>query len=117
MKEYSSRKHGEWERQGYKETDVENIKTAEAYKTLEVILKAAYDHAATGKGKERHADGQKFEDQPIVTLEKLYHSGVLFQAAKKMHESQRLEKEAAIKELLGAINYLAARIIYLEGKE
>lgn len=98
-----------------KEIALEQQETAEAYRTLEVILKAAYDQAATGKGKERHADGQKFEDQPIVVLEKLYQSGVLFQAAKKMHESQRLPKEAAVKELLGSINYLAARIIYLTG--
>jgi len=28
-----------------------------------------------------------------------------------MHESQRLSKEAAIKELLGAINYLSMAVI------
>jgi len=99
-----------------KEIAIDQIATAETYKSLELILKAAYEQAATGKGKERHADGQRFENQPIVTLEKLYHSGALFQAAKKMHESQRLDKEAAVKELLGAINYLAARIIYLTGE-
>jgi hypothetical protein len=41
---------------------------------------------------------------------------VLFQAAKKMHESQRLETDRAINELLGAINYISARIIYLRSK-
>ena len=95
-----------------KEIMLNNLK----YQSLGNILLEAYDQAANGKGKERHADGQKFEEQPIIVLEKLYQSGVLFQAAKKMHESQRLEKDAAIRELLGAMNYLAARIIYLRGK-
>ena len=98
-----------------KEIALEQIATSERYKSLEAILSAAYSQASAGKGNERHADGQRFEDQPIVTLEKLYHSGVLFQAAKKMHESQRLEKDRAVAELLGAINYIAARIIYLNG--
>lgn len=94
-----------------KEIMLNNLK----YQSLGNILLEAYDQAANGKGKERHADGQKFEEQPIIVLEKLYQSGVLFQAAKKMHESQRLEKDAAIRELLGAMNYLAARVIYLRG--
>lgn len=98
-----------------KEIALEGIATAEAYKTLEDILKAAYDHAATGKGKERHAAGQKFEDQPIMVLQKLFTNGPLFQAGKKMHESQGMDKEAAVKELLGAINYIAGRIIYITG--
>lgn len=88
----------------------------EAYKTLEVILKAAYDQAATGKGKERHAEqNQKFEDQLIVTTEKLFPGGTLYQANKKMHESMRLPKEAAVRELLGAIIYICGRITYLSG--
>lgn len=95
-----------------KETMLNNIK----YESLGNILIEAFNQASEGKGKERHADNQKFEDQPIIILEKLYQSGTLFQAAKKMHESQRLETDRAINELLGAINYLAARIIYLRSK-
>lgn len=47
----------------------------------------------------------------MIVLGKLYKSGPLFQAAKKMHESQGLEKDAAIRELLGAINYICGEII------
>jgi hypothetical protein len=83
------------------------------YKALIMVLNSAYYQAAHGKGNDRHANGENFENQPIITLEKLYKSGCLFQAAKKMHESQRLEPEAAINELLGSINYLAGRIIVL----
>lgn len=86
------------------------------YEKLEDVLSRAKSQAAEGKGVERHADGQPFEKQPIVILEGLYQSGNLFQAAKKMHESQRLPLLKAIQELLGAINYIAARVIYLESK-
>ena len=38
----------------------------------------------------------------------------LGQAIKKMQESQRLSHDAAIRELLGAINYIAGVIIHKE---
>jgi hypothetical protein len=87
------------------------------YHKLRSVFIEAEAQASTGKGNERHADEQNFENQPILILEKMYQSGVLFQAAKKMHESQRLPTDRAINELLGAINYLAARIIYLQWKD
>ena len=54
-----------------------------------------------------------------MKLTELYGSGFpLGQAGKKMQESQRLPREAAVRELLGAINYIAAQIIMRErGKE
>jgi hypothetical protein len=90
-----------------KETFLENLK----YRTLGEVLLSAFDQAAHGKGKERHADGKNFEDQPMIVLGKLYKSGPLFQAAKKMHEAQNMDTEAAIRELYGAINYIAGEII------
>lgn len=88
--------------------------TYDRYSSLATVLSGAYEQAAGGKGQERHADDQPFEDQPIQWIEEHFKSFQLGQAVKKTHESQRLPNDAAIKELLGAINYLAARVIYLQ---
>lgn len=88
------------------------------YSSLNLVLERAYDQAAYGKGRDRHAQGQPFEEQPMQLLCQLYGPGfALGQAAKKMQEAQRLELEPAVKELLGAINYIAGAIIHLEGKK
>ena len=85
------------------------------YDKLQAVLHQAFNHASQGKGKERHdVLGENFEDQPIMWIEKHFKSFQLGQAVKKAHESQTLPKERAIAELLGAINYLAAKVIDLE---
>lgn len=84
------------------------------YQSLQRVLDDARKQAASGKGHERHASEQSFEDQPIMWIEEHFQSFDLGQAVKKMHESQRLNKDAAKQELLGAINYIAARILFLE---
>ena len=85
------------------------------YNKLQAVLEQAFKHASQGKGKERHdVLGENFEDQPIMWIEKHFKSFQLGQAVKKAHESQTLPKERAIAELLGAINYLAAKVIDLE---
>ena len=84
------------------------------YGRLEEVLAKAAEQASAGKGAERHADGQRFEDQPIMWIEREFKSFQLGQAVKKIHESQRLAPEAAARELLGAINYLAAKVIALD---
>lgn len=86
----------------------------QGYASLDLVLKAALNQAADGKGKERHAEGEPFQEQPIIWIEKYFKSYQLGQAVKKIHESQRLPYEQAVGELLGAINYLAARIIFLK---
>ena len=93
-----------------------DILSKDKYVKLADVLNKAYLQAAEGKGKERHANENNFEDQPIMTISKLLNSndGPLFQAMKKIQESKRLERDRAINELLGAINYIAAAIIYLE---
>lgn len=83
------------------------------YSKLQFILSDALEQASSGKGNERHADGQPFEEQPIVWIERYFKSYQLGQAVKKIHESQRLEPDRAVAELLGAINYLAAKIYLL----
>jgi len=84
-----------------------------SYESLERVLQMAYVQASTGKGHERHGDDRPFEKQISFVIEKHVASYLLGQAVKKIIESQRLDKQAAIRELLGAINYIAMRIIAL----
>lgn len=87
-----------------------------SYGALRDVLDRAFAQAANGKGAERHANGLPFEQQPMQTISNSLgtNAGLLFQAAKKAQESQRLQHDAAVRELLGAINYLAGAVIWLE---
>lgn len=92
--------------------------TERNYHSLKGVLDAAYYQAAYGKGKERHADGQPFGDQPIMQIAQAHGVGFLTgQAEKKMREAlgmlARGEAEAAQRELLGAIVYTAAAHIHI----
>lgn len=84
------------------------------YMDLELVLAAAYHQASSGKGAERHANDDDFTDQPIMTIGRLMKSpdGEAYQAIKKCREGlmmhRRGNSDACIRELLGAINYLAA---------
>lgn len=86
------------------------------YGKLFDVLTRALEQAQSGKGHERHSDGQPFHEQPICAINRLHGSidGALFQASKKAHEARRLPRERAVAELLGAINYLAAAVILVE---
>lgn len=86
------------------------------YETLEDVLHRAYLQAATGKGAARHGRGVQFDEQPTQAISRLLgtDAGLAFQAMKKINEGMRLEHDAKIKELLGAINYIASMIIYME---
>jgi len=86
------------------------------YASLLNVLDDAVKQAQNGKGRERHADGQPYEQQPIMWIEEYFRSYQLGQAIKKIHESQRLPLDAAVQELLGAINYIAAHIIYIKNE-
>lgn len=90
---------------------------APGYEKLMDVLARAFNDAAFGKGKNRHAQGHPFHEQPMQKLCQLYGVGfALGQAGKKMQESQRMQTDAAVRELLGAINYIAGAIIYLEAQ-
>lgn len=94
------------------------ILDAPGYQSLARVLARAFSQAAHGKGKERHSTGQPFEAQPMQALIELYGPGfALGQAAKKAQEAQRLEHTAAVRELLGAINYMAGAVIAMERKQ
>lgn len=88
----------------------------EGYKSLEGVLFRAYQQAAVGKGSERHGRGLTFEEQPTQVISDLLDSdaGLAFQAIKKVNEGMRLEHEPKIKEMLGAINYIASIVIRME---
>ena len=87
----------------------------QGYELLANVLHRAYDQAARGKGTERHANGKAFHEQPMQDLIQLYGVGfALGQAAKKAQESQRMDKDAAVRELLGSIVYVAGAIIAME---
>jgi hypothetical protein len=84
------------------------------YESLAAVLDEALDQAQYGKGRERHAsDGEAFEDQQIVQLGEWMDNGgfAVGQVCKKALESIRLDDDAAIRNLLGAINYAAAEVI------
>lgn len=84
------------------------------YERLADVLDAALLQAQLGKGKERHASGEPFHEQPIVLIGRWMQDSTAFaigQAVKKAIESTRLDDAAAVGELLGAINYLAAAVI------
>lgn len=88
------------------------------YDSLYRVLRDAFEQASRGKGSERHAQGQPFDQQPMQKLIELYGMGfALGQAGKKMQEAQRMAPAAAKRELLGAINYIAGAVIHLEKGE
>lgn len=85
------------------------------YTDLRRALDAAFEQAAGGKGKERHAQGLAWNDQPIMQITRTHGVGFpMGQAAKKVQEAARMQPAHARHELLGAIVYLAAAVIALD---
>jgi hypothetical protein len=85
---------------------------------LREVLQMAYAQAIVGKGKERHAEDKPFEDQVWASITRAVGIGFpTGQALKKWNEAKRLSKDSAIRELLGAINYIAMAIITLMKEE
>ena len=87
----------------------------DGYAALRYVLKMALEQASVGKGKERHATDKPFDRQPMLEIGRMVGPGFcLGQAIKKAQESSRMEPDAAQRELLGAINYLAGAYLLLE---
>ena len=83
---------------------------------LKFVLNAAYRHAMDPqqKGMQRHGADVPFRDQISPAITRIVGIGYpLGQAIKKEDEAKRLDREKAVHELLGAINYLAIAIIEL----
>ena len=84
------------------------------YYGLERTLWLALKRASEGKGAERHATPERFEEQPLCRELRL--SGLGFavgQIRKKALEAVRLDPAAAQNELLDVIVYAAAAVIVL----
>lgn len=101
-----------------KQLKVDKFKEEDSsYSSLKRVLDMAYDQASSGKGKERHANNDTFESQPICQIPR-YQGSIDFvtgQAIKKCLEVTKLPTvDAKVRELLGAINYIAAGIIVLQ---
>lgn len=91
------------------------MKVNEGYESLAGVLQRALDQAQSGKGAERHANALPFHKQPMQTIAGQVGVGFLTgQAIKKTQEGQTLPAGRDIAELLGAINYLAGAVIFLE---
>lgn len=89
------------------------------YETLWFVLVEAFEQAANGKGRERHARGNPFDKQHMQTISQLLDTdrGMAFQAIKKLTEGLDMQDKAAReRELLGAINYIAGIIVYHRGE-
>ena len=94
--------------------------TDDPYYALAEVLHHALMQASIGKGAERHANGQRFEDQPMLQISRMLRSpaGCLYQVMKKSQEAQGMldngNPEAAQREILGAINYLAGAYMIID---
>lgn len=85
------------------------------YARLRNTLLRAYLQVAEGKGAVRHGSDKPWVEQPMFKIAEVVGTGFhLGQALKKIEESTRLDDEAAVKELLGAITYIAAGIEAIE---
>ena len=93
--------------------DHATVDLASRYGELRRVLQDAWEQASSGKGHERHDDGREFQDQLICYIGQQLESTdfQVGQVVKKAIESTRLGDEAAIRELLGVINYAAAAVI------
>lgn len=85
------------------------------------VLLAAHQQAMSGKGKDRHGGGLPFDQQPIMAIARMLDGsadGHLYQIMKKAQEAGRMarrgERDAAVRELHGAIVYAAAAVMVLE---
>ena len=96
-------------------TETHWAEVKDGYLPLFDVLREALNQAQSGKGEERHGNGLSFMEQPALTITRAVGLGFpLGQAMKKIQECQRMEPDAAKRELLGAINYLAAAILFLD---
>lgn len=91
----------------------------DGYEKLHNVFRQAHDHAAYDKGAERHANDLPFHEQRMQTISEGLDSplGMAYQVEKKIKEGlQMADYGACRRELLGALNYLAGIVIFLDKK-
>ena len=94
----------------------------DGYEMLRDEFVAAVEQASGGKGKERHANDQPFDQQPILAITRLLDghpcAALAYQIIKKTIEAGRLIKlrgtDAAVAETYGVMNYAGAMAIRLK---
>lgn len=88
--------------------------THDRYVALRKVLDAALSQASIGKGAQRHDNGEDFTKQPICQINRDLGTPdfCLGQAIKKAIECKGMDTKSAERELLGAIVYLAAAVIW-----
>lgn len=92
----------------------------EGYERLHAAYQDAHHHAAYEKGNERHANDLPFHEQRMQTISQGLNSpdGMAYQVIKKVQEGLQMEDAGARRrELLGALNYLAGIVIFLDDRE
>lgn len=93
---------------------------AEGYERLHAVYRDAHDQAAYGKGNERHANDLPFHEQRMQTISQGLNSpdGMAYQVIKKLQEGLQMKDPGARRrELLGALNYLAGVVIFLDDQQ
>jgi hypothetical protein len=88
----------------------------DTYAPLRRVLDLALEQASSGKGAQRHGQGWPFNQQPMMEISRMIGgpAGCFYQAMKKTQEASRMEPEAAKREILGAINYLAGAYLIID---
>lgn len=89
------------------------------YSKLRAVLEDAYMQAAYGKGKERHANGKPFTEQPLFEISRMVGlGGATYQIMKKAQEAQGMADRGQLldarHELGGVIVYAAAMSILIQ---
>lgn len=93
---------------------------APGYERLHAVYQDAHHQAAYGKGNERHANDLPFHEQRMQTISQGLNSpdGMAYQVIKKLQEGLQMKDAGARRrELLGALNYLAGIVIFLDDRE
>lgn len=97
-------------------TEVQSA-VVDPYAPLRRVLDLAHEQASGGKGAQRHGQGKPFDRQPMMEISRMLNGspiGCMYQAIKKTQEASRMEPDAAKREILGAINYLAGAYLLLD---
>jgi len=85
------------------------------YLYLLEVFDMVYSRVAEGKGKERHANGERFENQLICTITRKHgHGFTRGQMEKKLDELRKFKnKQDEINEMLDIIAYGCADVIVM----
>jgi|WetSurMetagenome_2_1015567.scaffolds.fasta_scaffold384741_2 hypothetical protein len=87
----------------------------EKYERLFEIFDMVYTRVAWGKGEERHANGERFENQLICSITRRHgHGFTRGQMEKKLDELKKFtNKQDEINEMLDVIAYGCADVIVM----